>query len=120
MNPDVPARLQQRLTALYAAFNARDVPTLLAAMTPDVSWANGWEGGTVRGRAGVADYWRRQFQQINPSVVPTEFRSESDGRIAVAVHQVVRDRTGATIADHHVTHLYRFENGLVASMEIRE
>ncbi|MFI2713584.1 nuclear transport factor 2 family protein [Micromonospora sp. NPDC018662] len=108
-----------RLTALYAAFNERDVPTLLASMTPDVSWPNGWEGGVLRGRAEVRDYWRRQWAELDPSVTPTSFVVEPDGRIAVAVHQVVRDTAGVELANHTVTHVYRLVDGLVAEMEIR-
>ncbi|GHJ16259.1 MULTISPECIES: nuclear transport factor 2 family protein [unclassified Micromonospora] len=108
-----------RLTALYAAFNERDVPTLLAAMTPDVSWPNGWEGGVLRGRAEVGDYWRRQWAELDPSVTPTAFTVEPDGRVAVSVRQVVRDRAGVELADHTVTHVYRLVDGLVAEMEIR-
>ena len=63
--------LQRWFTALYAPFNARDVPALLAAMAPDVIWPNGWEGGIVRGRDAVRDYWKRQWSQINPIVTPT-------------------------------------------------
>lgn len=111
---------QSLLADLYAAFNRRDVPVLLAVMTPDVSWPNGWEGGTVHGRDEVSAYWRRQWEQLDPSVTPTAFTTEADGRIAVTVHQVVRDKAGALLADQTVTHVYRFANGLVAAMEIRE
>lgn len=108
------------LSNLYAAFNRRDIPTLLAAMTPDVSWPNGWEGGVVRGRDQVGAYWRRQWDQLDPVVTPIAFRTEADGRIAVTVHQVVHDKAGATLADHSVTHVYRLDGGLVTDMEIRE
>ncbi|MGC4893667.1 nuclear transport factor 2 family protein [Micromonospora sp. DT31] len=120
MNSPEPATSETRLTALYAAFNERDIPALLAAMTPDVSWPNGWEGGLVHGRDQVSAYWRRQWDQLEPTVVPTAIVPEADGRVAVTVHQVVRDKTGATLADHTVTHVYRFKDGLVAEMEIRE
>ncbi|MEU7843809.1 nuclear transport factor 2 family protein [Micromonospora sp. NPDC049114] len=113
------ATSERLLTHLYAAFNERDIPALLAAMTPDVSWPNGWEGGLVHGRDEVSAYWRRQWDQLEPTVIPTAFAAEADGRIVVTVHQVVRDKTGATIADHTVTHVYRFNDGLVAEMEIR-
>ncbi|MEU0550780.1 nuclear transport factor 2 family protein [Micromonospora sp. NPDC005979] len=115
---DSPA--QALLTNLYAAFNARDIPTLLTALKPDVSWPNGWEGGVVHGREMVGAYWRRQWEQIEPTVTPTAFSTEADGRIAVTVHQVVHDKAGAKIANHTVTHVYRFDRGLVAEMEIRE
>jgi ketosteroid isomerase-like protein len=111
---------QALLANLYAAFNERDIPTLLAAMTPDVSWPNGWEGGVVRGRDMVGAYWRRQWEQLDPTVTPTAFGTEADGRIAVTVRQVVHDKTGAKLADHTVTHVYRLDRGLVTEMEIRE
>ncbi|MCO1614445.1 nuclear transport factor 2 family protein [Micromonospora tulbaghiae] len=119
---DVPRRptSQALLTNLYAAFNRRDVPTLLAAMTPDVSWPNGWEGGVLHGRDQVGAYWRRQWEQLEPVVTPTAFSTEADGRVAVTVHQVVHDKAGAKLADHTVTHVYRLDDGLVTEMEIRE
>jgi ketosteroid isomerase-like protein len=112
--------LQRWFTALYAAFNARDVPALLAAMAPDVIWPNGWEGGIVRGRDAVRDYWKRQWSQINPIVTPTVVEREADGRIAVRVHQIVRDGEGNTVTDGQVTHVYRLRDGLVQDMEIRD
>ncbi len=38
------------LKLVYDRFNARDMETVLAAMHEDVMWANGMEGGHVRGR----------------------------------------------------------------------
>jgi len=46
---------ESQLRALYAAFNARDIGTVLAAMAPDVDWANGWEGDRVVGHDAVRD-----------------------------------------------------------------
>jgi hypothetical protein len=34
-------------------------------MTPDVDWANGWEGGSVSGREAVRDYRRHQWEEID-------------------------------------------------------
>ena len=55
---------------MYAAFNERDIDGVLDAMTPDVDWPNGWEGGRVLGREAVRDYWSRQWAQIDPRVDP--------------------------------------------------
>ena len=107
------------LRELYAAFNRRDIDHVLAAMHPDVLWPNGWEGGYVRGHAGVRDYWRRQWAEIDPVVMPTAFAQEADGRVRVAVHSLVRDRAGQVLAEHVVEHVYTFEDGLVRTMEIR-
>ncbi|MFB9237776.1 nuclear transport factor 2 family protein [Plantactinospora siamensis] len=111
---------ERRLSDLYLAFNRRDVPALLAAVTRDVRWPNGWEGGVVDGREDLAAYWRRQWAQIEPSVEPTAFTAEADGRIAVTVRQLVRDKRGTQLADNVVTHVYRFVGELIAEMEIRD
>jgi nuclear transport factor 2 (NTF2) superfamily protein len=118
-DPAVGADLRRALTELYAAFNVRDVEIVLRAVAPDVVWSNGWEGGAVRGREEVRAYWTRQWAEIDPTVEPVDFRREQDGRVAVTVRQVVRDRAGTVIAEGHVGHVYRFGDGLVQDMEIR-
>jgi len=108
------------LEQAYAAFNARDLDGALATMTPGVEWPNGMEGGTVHGHDGVRAYWTRQWAMINPRVDPVSFTDEPDGRIAVGVHQVVRDLAGAVLFDRMVEHVYSLRDGLISSMEIRE
>jgi hypothetical protein len=48
------------------------------------------------------------------------FTATADGRLAVEVHQVVRDLAGAVLKDAIVQHVYTWEDGLIRSMEIRE
>jgi len=108
------------LRKAYEAFNARDFTGALATMDPNVIWPNGMEGGTVHGHAGVREYWTRQWKMIDPHVEPQSFRLEADGRIAISVHQVVRDLKGETLVDKMIEHVYRIRNGLIESMEIRE
>ena len=108
------------LRRAYDAFNARDIEGALALMHPDVEWPNGMEGGYVRGHEAVRAYWTRQWQLINPSVTPLSFSREPDGRTAAAVHQVVRDLSGATMSDRMVEHVYTLRDGLIEHMEIRE
>jgi hypothetical protein len=105
---------------LYAAFNARDVDALLARMTPDVDWPNGWEGGRERGRAAVRAYWERQFRAIDPHVEPVGVDERPDGTVAVAVHQVVRSPAGEVLADGRVRHVYTLRDGLIARMDIED
>ena len=107
------------LQRVYAAFNRREIETVLAAMHADVDWPNGWEGGRVLGKAAVRDYWKRQFEVLDPHVEPKNFTPETDGRIAVDVHQVVRDKSGKLLVDQMVRHVYEIRGGLVQSMEIR-
>ncbi len=107
------------LRAVYAAFNRRDIETVLAEMHPDVDWPNGMEGGRVLGKAAVRDYWKRQFESLNPRVEPQSFTTEDDGRLAVTVHQVVHDNAGKLLVDHTIQHVYDIRDGLIRSMEIR-
>jgi len=89
-------------------------------MNPDVVWPNGMEGGTVHGHEGVRAYWTRQWGMIDPHVEPVGFRKDGDGRIAVSVHQVVRDLSGNVLLDRMVEHVYTLRDGLIRSMDIRE
>jgi ketosteroid isomerase-like protein len=108
------------LKEAYRAFNARDIDAALATMQADVEWPNGMEGGTVHGRAGVREYWTRQWGILNPHVEPEGFDLDEAGRVVVAVHQVVLDRSGKTLLDRMVEHVYSIEDGLIRNMEIRE
>jgi len=107
------------LRAVYAAFNRREIETVLALMSDDVDWPNGWEGGRLRGKSAVREYWKRQFEMLEPKVEPENFSREADGRIAIDVHQVVHDKSGKLVADQMVQHVYEFRDGLIQSMEIR-
>jgi hypothetical protein len=107
------------LKRVYDRFNARDMETVLAAMHEDVLWANGMEGGHVRGRNEVRSYWTRQWAMIDPHVEPVAFASGLDGEVIVEVHQVVRDLNGNLLADKMVGHVFRIENGLVKRFDPR-
>jgi hypothetical protein len=109
-----------RLRALYAAFNARDLDALLASMTDDVDWPNAWEGGRLAGREAVRRYWTRQWAAIDPRVEPLEVTPMPDGRIAVEVLQTVRSLDGALIAEGRVRHVYAFSGELIARMDVEE
>jgi nuclear transport factor 2 (NTF2) superfamily protein len=108
------------IAAIYAAFNAREIDQLLLLMTPDVAWPNGMEGGIERGREAVRAYWTRQWGLIDPQVTPLAVEAQADGRLEVAVRQVIRDLSGAVLRSGKVLHTYRLEGGLVAAMEIGE
>jgi ketosteroid isomerase-like protein len=94
----------EMLQRMYAAFNRRDIEMVLASMLDNVDWPNGMEGGRVLGKGAVRDYWKRQFEVLDPNVEPKKFTKEADGRIAIDVHQMVRE----------------FHDGLIQSMEIRD
>jgi ketosteroid isomerase-like protein len=108
------------LRSAYDAFNRRDIEKILAMMHPNVDWPNGMAGGRVHGRAGVREYWQRQWSTIDPHVEPLAFEDDQDGRTIVDVHQVVRDTTGKTIIDRLVQHVYVVRDCQIERMEIRD
>ncbi|MDZ8136281.1 MAG: nuclear transport factor 2 family protein [Nostoc sp. DedQUE04] len=115
---DQRALLIELLRAAYAAFNARDIDAALALMTPDVVWPRAFKGGFVHGPEEVRAYWTEQWSEIDPHVEPVSFYLEEGGRILVDVHQVVRDKAYAVLADEHVGHRFTFEHGLIQAMEV--
>ena len=115
MTPEI-----QLLRKTYAAFNARDIDAALALMTPDVAWPRAFKGGFVRGPEAVRAYWTEQWSEIDPHVEPVSFHPERADGILVQVHQVVRDLTGAVLADVMVGHRFSFANGLIDRMEVCE
>jgi ketosteroid isomerase-like protein len=111
---------EEQLRSLYRAFNARDVDACLAAMTDDVDWANGWEGGRVVGPDAVRDYWQRQWAAIESTAEPTAVTERPDGTTEVAVHLVGRDTEGEVLFDEHGVHVYEFKGDLVQRMTIEK
>lgn len=110
---------EPRLRDLYAAFNSRDIDTVLGALTQDVDWPNGMNGTREIGHAAVRAYWLAQWQVIDPSVEPVTVSDRPDGAVDVEVHQVVRDMSGAVQNDRIVHHVYHFDAaGLVTRMDI--
>ena len=113
-----PADTERLLRDLYAAFNARQVDALLAAMTDDVDWPNVLQGTRAHGPAAVRAYWTAQFAAIDPHVEPVRIDTLGDTSV-VQVHQVVRDLDGKVLADQVVEHVYTMRDGLVARMDVR-
>ena len=106
------------LRAAYQAFNTRDIDAALALMTHNVAWPRAFKGGFVRGPDEIRAYWTEQWSEINPHVEPVAFHVEDVGHILVEAHQIVRDLSGAIIADDMVGHLFTLEEGLILMMEV--
>ncbi len=104
----------------YAGFNARDIPAVLATFHPQVRWAKAWEGDYATGHDEVRAYWLRQWQDLNPQVEPTGLRERADGRLEVAVHQVVHDMQGQLVFEGPVKHIYTLQDGLLKQMDIEQ
>jgi hypothetical protein len=107
------------LKRIYDRFNARDMETVLAALHEDVIWANGMEGGHVRGREGVRSYWTRQWAMVDPHVEPVAFTEGPGSEMIVEVHQLVRDLKGNLLAEKMAGHIFQVEDGLIKRFDIR-
>ena len=90
---------------------------MIAHLDPDVDWPNAWEGGRLHGHDDVREYWTRQFAAIDGRVEPTAIVEDGDDRIAVTVHQTVRDLDGQLQDDGTVTHAYTIRDGRIVQME---
>jgi hypothetical protein len=110
----------QLIEQVYAAFNARDIPTVLAALHPQVRWSRAWEGDYATGHDEVRAYWQRQWQELDPHVEPTTIRERPDGRLEVLVQQLVKDMRGTVLFEGQVKHLYTLQEGLLQQMDIEQ
>jgi|SRR5215469_7644607 len=108
------------LRRVYALFSGRDIESVLAAMHPDVVWANGTEGGHVHGRDEVRSYWKRQWAILDPHVEPVEISANGAAEVVVKVQQVVRDTKGNLQADRLVIHIFQMRNGLIQRFDIHD
>jgi ketosteroid isomerase-like protein len=120
MNDDV-----KLLERMYERFNARDIDGVLIALTDDVVWANGMDGGHVHGREAVREYWTRQWALVSPHVEPVGFQRTADGAILAEVRQSIRDLEGKKpegqthgLKDKTVAHIFRLREGKVARFDI--
>jgi ketosteroid isomerase-like protein len=104
---------------LYKDFNDRKIDLVISKMTDDVKWANGMDGGYVRGHDAVRDYWTRQFTMVSSSVTPLEIET-ANGNSKIKVHQVVHDLNGNLLADEFVYHFFYFRENKIAVFEIGE
>ena len=115
------------LKTLYACFNARDIDGVMVALSDDVAWANGMDGGHVHGRDAVRAYWTRQWTMVAPHVEAVGFQLAEDGAIVAEVLQTVRDLDGHPLQgqthglkDKTVGHVFRFHDGRVTRFDIQD
>lgn len=115
------------IETIYDRFNARDIDGVLAVLADDVVWANGMDGGYVRGREAIRDYWTRQWSVADPRVEPVGLREAGDGSIVVEVRQSVRDLEGRPLQgqthglrDKTLRHVFHLREGRVTRFDIED
>ena len=112
---------------MYERFNARDIDGVLEALSEDVMWANGMDGGHVHGHEAVREYWTRQWAMVIPNVTPLSFVDAPDGSIVVQAQQIIRDLEGKPLQDQThglydkvVGHVFRFQDAKVIRFDIQD
>ena len=112
---------------MYERFNARDIDGVLEALSEDVMWANGMDGGHVHGHEAVREYWTRQWAMVIPNVTPLSFVDAPDGSIVVKAQQIIRDPEGKPLQDQThglydkvVGHVFRFQDAKVIRFDIQD
>ena len=111
---------QTLIAQAYSAFNRRDIDSVLALMSGNVSWPRASEGGRAVGKEEIRSYWTRQWKEFDPHVEPLEVIDHEGGKTEVKVHQLVKSLAGDLLSDSEVWHVYFIANGLIERMDIRE
>ena len=114
------ANTQTLIAQAYSAFNHRDIDSVLALMSENVSWPKASEGGRVVGKEEIRAYWTRQWQEFDPHVEPIEVIDREVGKTDVKVHQLVKSLGGDVLSDSEVVHVYTVANGLIERMDLKE
>lgn len=109
----------QSLRDAYAAFNERDIDSVLALMCEDVDWPNTVTGGRKRGREAVRRHWDGIFSLLSFHVEPVKLIEDRDC-VVVEARQQVSDATGKAVAVQLVRHIFKFKGGLIERMDAHE
>ena len=108
----------QTIKDLYAAFGRGDAATILAKLSPDVSWEV--EGPSEISIAGIRkgpEAVKAFFQAIandhaDPKLEITEYFGSADGVATFGRYQCTLKKTGKHV-DTPVAHLFKFRDGKI-------
>ena len=106
---------------LYAAFGSGDVPTVLAGLTPDVSWTEalgGPYGGIWIGPTAILE---NVFMKLGGewdafSAVPAQFVCEGDTVVALGQYSATYKATGKSFTAPFA-HVWKLLDGKVISFQ---
>ena len=90
----------------------------MAFVGEDVDWPDD-EENRLDGRQALRAYWTEQWTRVRVHDQPVAFRQLDDGRVAVAVRQVMRSLDGRLLSTGGFTHLHRIDGDRIARLDIR-
>ncbi len=118
---DNPANVQI-VQGLYAAFGRRDIPAILAVLSPDVEWSEPENpfnpcGGTRHGHAGFLE-WARIGNETEDVLMlePRQFLAGGD-TVAVIGRTRCRVKSTGRTYDTDFVHLITFRQGQVVRFQ---
>lgn len=112
-------RLSPYFSAIYAAFNDRDIEAVLPHLHPEVTWANSQFGGYVHSDA-VRQYWTEQFKVTRSILEPLSREEAPDGRSMIKVHITIEDAPGSALAKKDLRQTFTVHNGHITRFDILE
>lgn len=107
------------INSLYAAFASGDIPTVLAAFAPDISWiqAEGFPyGGTYIGPDAVLQnvFMKLGSEWDGYAAVPHELVAEGETVVALGQYSGTYKATGKSFSAPFV-HIWKFKDSGIAS-----
>jgi ketosteroid isomerase-like protein len=109
---------QALLIQAYEAFNRRDPAALGAFFHAEVEWPDILEGGVIKGRQAVIDYFARQFELMIPDARLISVEEEPPARLVADVQYAVRNLEGRLWSDTRARLVYDFRDGLIVRMTV--
>jgi len=109
------------IASLYAAFARGDVPTVLAALGPDVSWKEGESfpyGGTYVGADAVLQnvFMKLGSEWDGYAVVPQEYLESAGTVVTLGEYSGTHKATGKSFRAPFV-HDWKFSGGRIVSFQ---
>jgi ketosteroid isomerase-like protein len=109
---------QALLVRAYEAFNRRDLAAIGADFHADVEWPDILDGGTLKGRQTVIDYFARQFELMIPDARLISVAEEPPARLVADIQYAVRGLKGSLWSDTRAKLAYDFRDGLILRMTV--
>jgi nuclear transport factor 2 (NTF2) superfamily protein len=106
---------EEAVRITYDAYNARDLPRVLANLAPDVEWDDG-AGNMLRGKEAVAAHWREQWRKADARVA-IETLAWHGAMLRLTIRLDVRKPDGSR-AQQALTNRITFSDGLICAMRI--
>jgi uncharacterized protein len=108
----------------YAAFGRGDVPAILELLTDDIEWIEPGPAdviaaaGTYRGKEEVAGFFATLAENAEiHRFEPHEFIAQGD-HVVVLIHSESTVKSTGRKVTNHVAHVWAFEGGKVARLEM--